>query len=97
MAACNCFVRSWPAQHGVSGRVVLLSEIKFRIGDLGGNVKLEVPCKDAACTVGLNQLSVARNPDKPTQNKFKNKQRLLYNEENKDNEADKVQSSCTMS
>ena len=30
-----------------------------------------VPCMDAACTMDLNQLSVARNPDKPTQNKLK--------------------------
>ena len=37
----------------------------------GRNVKLGVPCLDAACKVGLNQLSVARNPDKPTQNKWK--------------------------
>ena len=53
------------------------------MGDLGGltsqltsssfgrDVKLGVPCLDAACTVGLNLLSVARNPDKPTQNKLK--------------------------
>ena len=37
------------------------------------DVKLGVPCLDAACTVGRSLLSVARNPDKPTQNKFKNK------------------------
>ena len=56
------------------------------MGDLGGltsqltpssfgrDVKLGVPCLDAACTVGPNKLSVARNPDKPTQNKLKTKQ-----------------------
>ena len=57
------------------------------MGDLGGlvsqltsssfrrDVKLGLACLDAACTVGLNDLSVARNPDKPTQNKLKtNKQ-----------------------
>ena len=55
------------------------------MGDLGGltlqltsssfgrDVKIGVPCLDAACTVGLNQLSIARNPDKPTQNKLKTK------------------------
>ena len=49
------------------------------MGDLGGltsqltsssfgrDVKLGVPCLDAACTVGL----VARNSDKPSQNKLK--------------------------
>ena len=57
------------------------------MGDLGGltseltsssfgrHVKLGVPCLDAACTVDLNQLSVASNPDKPTQNRLKNKPR----------------------
>ena len=52
------------------------------MGDLGGptsqltsssfgrDVKLGVP-RDAACTEGPNKLSVARNPDKPTQNKLK--------------------------
>ena len=57
------------------------------MGDLGGltsqlisssfgrAVKLGVPHLDAASTVGLNQLSVARNPDESTQNKLKtNKQ-----------------------
>ena len=55
------------------------------MGDLGGltsqltsssfgrDVKQGVPCLDAACTVGLNYLSVARNPDKPTKNKLKTK------------------------
>ena len=55
------------------------SEVKLRMGDLGDltshhtspsfgrDVKLWVPCLDAACTVGLNKLSVARNPDKPTE------------------------------
>ena len=38
----------------------------------GRDVKLRVPCLDAACTMDLNKL---RNPDKPTQNKLKtNKQ-----------------------
>ena len=62
------------------------------MGDLGGvtsqltsssygrDVKLEVPCLDAACTVGL-ELSVARSPDEPTQNKLetnkKTKQRAV--------------------
>ena len=39
----------------------------------GGDVKLGVPSLDAECTVGLNALSVARNLDKPFQNKLKNK------------------------
>ena len=55
------------------------------MGDLGGltsqltsssfgrDVKLEVPCLDAAFAVGLIWLSVARNPDGPTQNKWKSK------------------------
>ena len=58
------------------------------MGDLGGltsqlfsssfgrNVKLGVPCLDAACTVGLNWLSVARNLDKPTQKKLKTKEKI---------------------
>ena len=53
------------------------------MGDLGGltsqltsssfgrDAELGVRCLDAACTVGLNSLSKARNPDKPTQNKLK--------------------------
>ena len=41
----------------------------------GRDVKLGVPCLDAACTVGLNYLSVARNPDKPTENKLKTKKK----------------------
>ena len=60
------------------------SKVKLRMGDLRGltsqlissfgrDIKLGVPCLDVACTVGLNQLSFARNSDKPTQNKLKNK------------------------
>ena len=66
---------------------VKLGRVRFkpRMGDLGGltsqltssffgrEVKLGVPCLNAACTVSLNLLSVARNPDKPTQNKLKTK------------------------
>ena len=37
----------------------------------GRDVKLGVLCLDAAYTVGLNQLSVARTPDKATQNNMK--------------------------
>ena len=40
-------------------------------------VKLGVPFLDAACTVGLNYLSVARNPVKPTQSKLKYKNKIL--------------------
>ena len=54
------------------------------MGDIGGlnshltsssfgrDVKLGVPCLNAACTVGLNHISVARNPVKLTQNKVRN-------------------------
>ena len=42
----------------------------------GRDLKQGVPCMDAACTVGLNLLSVTRNPDKPAQNKLKNKTKL---------------------
>ena len=57
------------------------------MGDLGGltsqltsssfkrDVKLGFPCRDAACAMDLNLLSVARNPDKPTQNKLKSKKK----------------------
>ena len=65
------------------------SAVRLRMGDLGGltsqltsssfgrDVKLGVPCLDAACTVGLNHFSVARNLDKPTQNKLKTKKQWL--------------------
>ena len=46
----------------------------------GRDVKVGVSCLDAACTVGLYYFSVVRNPDKPTQNKLKkkNKNKLLW-------------------
>ena len=34
----------------------------------GRDVKIGVPCLDVECTVGLSYISVARSPDKPTQN-----------------------------
>ena len=41
----------------------------------GRDVKIGVPCLDAAYTVGLKKHSEGRNPDKPIQNKLKtNKQ-----------------------
>ena len=43
------------------------------------DVKLGVPCLDAACTMSLNLLSVARNPDKCTQNKLKSKANARQN------------------
>ena len=57
--------------------------MKLPMGELGGlisqltsssfgrDVKLGAPCLDAACKVGLNYLSVARNPAKPTPKKLK--------------------------
>ena len=53
----------------------LTSQVKSPRRPSEGTLNLGVPCLDAACTVGLNYLSVARNPEKPIQNKLKNKKR----------------------
>ena len=42
------------------------------------DVILGVPCLDAAFTMGLNHCSVARNLDKPTQNKLKTNKQIIY-------------------
>ena len=55
-------------------------DLKTHLIVLRKGLKLGVPRLDAGCTVGLNSLSVARNPDKPTQNKLKNETHNLLTE-----------------
>ena len=51
---------------------------QFTSPSFGRDVNLGVPCLDAACTVGLNQLSVAKNPDKPTKKNRKTKRSRVF-------------------
>ena len=65
--------------HSIMGCVVewLRQVTELKLGRVrsnsGWDVKLGVPCLAAACTMSLNKLSVAKNVDKPTQSKLKNK------------------------
>ena len=63
----------------------------------GRDAKLGARCLDVACTVDLNYLSVARNPDKPAQNKLKTNNNNKHRDRKKMNvyslnEADFLQS-----